>query len=77
LNAEQFKEAYAKLQLLDERLSHKVRPRGGLTRPSVDQLEERLRELAQFTLDLKDVLDELFRAIAAPAGPGAGSGTGD
>lgn len=70
MNAEQFKEAYAKLQLLDDRLTYKVRPKGGgMTRPSADQLEEKLRDLANYTVELKEVMDELFKAIAAPAGP--------
>lgn len=68
MNADQFKEAYVRLQLLDERLTHRVRPRGGsLTRPSLDQLEEKVRELAEYTVEMKEILDDLFRAIAAPA----------
>lgn len=67
MNAEQFKEAYAKLQMLDERLTYKIRPKGGgMTRPSADQLEEKMRDLATFTIELKEVLDLLFKAIAAP-----------
>jgi hypothetical protein len=70
VNADQFKEAYNKLQLLDERLTYKVRPKGGgMTRPSADQLEEKIRDLASYTVELKEVMDELFKAIAAPAGP--------
>ena len=71
MNAEQFKEAYAKLQMLDERLTYKIRPKGGgMSRPSTDQLDEKMRDLAHFTIELKEVLDELFKAIAAPPGQG-------
>ncbi len=68
MNAEQFKEAYGRLQVLDERLTYKVRPRSGsMSRATVEQLEERVRDLAEYTVDLREIVDELFRAIAAPA----------
>jgi hypothetical protein len=66
MDAPRFRNAYEKLQLLDDRLTHKVRPRSGgpLVRPSPDQLEQSLRELATYTVELKEVLAELFLAIA-------------
>ena len=68
MNAEQFKEAYGRLQALDDRLTYKVRPRGGsLSRATVEQLEERVKDLAEYTVELRGIVDELFRAIAAPA----------
>jgi hypothetical protein len=68
MNAEQFKEAYGRLQVLDERLTYKIRPRSGsMSRATVEQLEERVRDLAEYTVDLREIVDELFRAIAAPA----------
>jgi len=66
MDPQRLKDAYQKLQGLDERLTHKVRPRtgGALVRPSPEQLEQSLRELAAYTVELKEVVQELFLAIA-------------
>jgi len=64
MDAKRFKEAYEKLQILDDRLTYKVRPRSGsLSHATVEQLEERHRELADYTIGLKEILEELFLAI--------------
>lgn len=67
MDPKRFKEAYERLDSLDQRLSHKIRPRsgGGLTRPTPEILEAQIRDLASYTLDLKDILRELFLAIAS------------
>ena len=73
MDPQRLKDAYQKLQSLDERLTHKVRPsRGGaLVRPSTEQLEAAMRDLASYTVELKEVVQELFLAIASkPAGSG-------
>lgn len=66
MDPQRMKDAYQKLQNLDERMTHKVRPRagGGLVRPSSEQLEQSLRELSAYTIELKEVVQELFLAIA-------------
>ncbi len=66
MDAQRLKDAYLKLQSLDERLTHKVRPRpgGALVRPSPDHLELALRDLAAYTVELKEVVEELFLSIA-------------
>jgi hypothetical protein len=66
MDPQRLKDAYQKLQSLDERLSHKVRPQrgGALVRPTTEQLEQSLRELATYTLELKEVVQELFLSIA-------------
>ena len=80
MDPQKLKDAYQKLQALDERLTFKVRPRSGgpLTRPNPEQLEQSLRDLASYTVELKEVVQELFLAIAgrpaAPGGPGGGGG---
>lgn len=83
MDPQKLKDAYQKLQALDERLTFKVRPRSGgpLTRPNPEQLEQSLRELATYTVELKEVIQELFLAIAgrpaaAPGSPGAPGGPG-
>ncbi len=67
MDPDRFKEAYARLQHLDERLTYKIRPgkSAGLSRAGSQQLEEKLRDLSSFTLELKEVLDDLFVAIAS------------
>lgn len=76
MDPQKMKEAYQKLQLLDERLTHRVRPRGGLSRPGVEQIEQGLRDLAEYTIELKEVVEQLFVAIAARPQPPKGGGGG-
>jgi hypothetical protein len=66
MDPQRLREAYQKLQNLDERLTHKVRPRpgGALVRPTPEQLEQNLRDLAVYTVELKEVVQELFLSIA-------------
>ena len=70
------KHAYDRLRLLDERLTYKVRgaSSSGFSRPGVDQLEIHVRALAEYTIELRSIVEELFVAIGsrpqAPATPG-------
>ena len=72
MDANRFKEAYGKLELLDDRLSYRVRARTKL-RSSVtpEQLDERLRDVAEMLLELKDIVRELMLAIASKPQPPA------
>lgn len=67
MDPDRFRAAYRRLQNLDERLSYKVRPRAHVSysRATQEQLEDRMRDLAEYTLELKEVMDEMFQAIAA------------
>jgi len=69
MDPQKLRDAYQKLQTLDDRLTYKVRPKpgGALTRPTPEQMEQSLRDLASYTVELKDVLQELFVAIATKA----------
>jgi len=66
MDSQRLKDAYQKLQLLDERLTYKIKPKpgGGMLRPTPDQLEQSLRDLASYSIELKEVVQELFLAIA-------------
>ena len=66
MDSNRMRETYQKLQSLDERLTHRVRPRsgGGLIRPSTEQMEQALRELATYTIELKEVVQELILSLA-------------
>jgi hypothetical protein len=70
MDPQRLKDAYQKLQSLDERMTHKVRPRAGgpLVRPTPEQLEHSLRDLAAYTVEIKEIVQELFLAIAGKAG---------
>ena len=67
MDPKRFKEAYAKLEVLDDRLTYKIRSRStkGRYSPSLEQVDERLRDLAEYTLELKDVVREMMLSIAA------------
>lgn len=73
MDPQRLKSTYEQLRSLDERLTHKVRPHpgGGLVRADVERLEERYRDLAAYTVELKEIIAELILAIASrPAPPG-------
>ncbi len=72
MDPNRLKEAYQQLEALDDRLSYKIRPRvGSMITPTVDQVDAKLRELAEYTLELKDILRQFMLAFAKrPAGGG-------
>ena len=76
MDPDRFRAAYQRLQSLDERLSYRVRPRShrSFGHATHEQLEERMRDLAEYTLELKEVMNDMFQAIAAapPAAKGKG-----
>lgn len=78
MDPQRLKEAYQKLQLLDDRMTHKVRPRpgGSLVRPSPEQLEQSLRDLATYTVELRAIVEELFLAIGSRPKPEGSPGQG-
>lgn len=67
MDPKRFKETYDRLDLLDDRLSHRIRSRSLKARqaPTLEQLDERLRDMAELTLGLKDIVRELMLAIAS------------
>ena len=74
MDADRFKEAHEQLQALDDRLTYKVRPRrgGSMGRPTLEQLEERHRDLAEYAIGMREVLEELFVAISTKSTDAAG-----
>jgi len=63
-----FKETFAKLEVLDDRLSYKVRKAMQNRSTEPEKLDERVRDVAEMVLELKDVVRELMLAIAAKPG---------
>ncbi|HXT19835.1 MAG TPA: hypothetical protein VN923_03715 [Thermoanaerobaculia bacterium] len=69
MDPNRFKEAFAKLEVLDDRLTYKVRNKSIQNRSSEpERLDERARDLAEYVLELKDVVRELMIAIASKPG---------
>ncbi|HEV8630649.1 MAG TPA: hypothetical protein VGV61_10060 [Thermoanaerobaculia bacterium] len=71
MDPNRFKEAYGRLELLDDRLSYKVRSGAKARGTSPEQLDVRVRDVAEMVLELKDILREVMLAIASkPGGKG-------
>ena len=67
-----FKEAYDRLAYLDDRMTHKIRRKGSLHSPGVDEVDQALRDLGEYTVELKEIVRELFLAIGSKPQPGGG-----
>ncbi len=65
MDPEKMKAAYQRLESLDERMSYKIRPKTGYTQPSADQINAHLTDVANYTLELKDIVRELMLAFAS------------
>ena len=68
MDTKRLKEAYQRLEALDERMTYKVRPRssGTMSVPSLDQVEAKMRDLASYTIELKEIMREFMLAFAKP-----------
>ena len=72
MDPQRLKEAYQKLESLDERMTYKIRPRAGqMLAPTADQVDAKLRELADYTIELKEILREVMLAFARRKKPEA------
>ena len=79
MDPQRMRDVYERLQLLEDRLGHKVRPsRGGsMGRATPEQIEERVRDLGHYTTELRQLVEDLVVAIGSrPAAPGTGSEPG-
>ncbi len=66
MDPQRVKEVYDRIELLEDRLGHKLRHRGVVPgRLSVDQLEDRVRDLTSYTVELRELVRDLIQAIAA------------
>ncbi len=66
MDANRLKEAYQQLEALDDRMSYKLRSRSSLMSPTTEQLDTRMKDLANFTLELKDIMRDFMLAFAKP-----------
>ncbi len=68
MDPNRFKDTFAKLEVLDDRLSYKVRKSVQNRSTEPEKLDERVRDVAEMVLELKDVVRELMLAIASKPG---------
>ena len=65
MDPRRLQDAYEKLESLDERLTYKIRPRAFQMRsPTADQVDDKLRQLADYTIELKEILRDFMLAFA-------------
>ena len=73
MDTKRLKEAFQRLEDLDARLTYKIRPRsssGSLRAPTVDQVDARLRDVARYTIELREIMREFMLAFARVKRPG-------
>lgn len=71
MDREKVRELREHLDFVDDRLTHRLRSSGAsLVRPGPEEIERRQRDLADYAIELKEVLRQLLHALE----PGAGSG---
>ena len=65
MDREKIREIREHLDFVDDRFTHRVRggSGGSLVRPGPEELERRYRELADYVVELKEVLRQLLQAI--------------
>jgi hypothetical protein len=64
MDPNKIKDVYERLELLDDRLGYRLRHRGS-GRMSLEQLEDRFRDLAEYTTELRELVRDLIQALAA------------
>jgi hypothetical protein len=65
MDPQRMKEVYERLEGLDDRLGHRLRGRGGPARATAEQLEDRLRDLVDYTSELRELVRDLIVAIGS------------
>ena len=66
MNVGKLQEVALRLESLDERLTHRVRPRqaANMGRLTGDLLESRVRDVSDYTVELKEIVRDLVTALA-------------
>lgn len=68
MDAEKLKDVFERLEALDDRLGHKLRARGGAGRATLEQIEDRVRDLTAYTSELRGLVRDLVLAFATRPG---------
>ena len=70
MDPKKMKEAYDRLETLDDRLAYRVRPKTHtMVQPTPDQINKHLDDVAEFTLELKDILRDFMLCFASKPKP--------
>ncbi len=69
MDAKRLKEIYDQLELLEDRLGHRLRARGGTSRASQEQLEDKLRDLVAYSTELRELVRDFVLCFAKPPAP--------
>jgi hypothetical protein len=71
MDAEKLKEVYERLESLDDRLGHRLRGRSSQSRATLEQVEDKLRDLTTYTSELRELVRDFVLAFATrPPGRG-------
>lgn len=65
MDPQRVKDVYERLELLDDRLGHRLRARGGPARATPEQIEEKVRDLSEFASELRTLVKDLIVALTA------------
>ena len=63
MDPQRVKDVYERLELLDDRLGHRLRARGGPARATPEQLDEKVRDLSEFASELRTLVKDLIVAL--------------
>ena len=70
MDPQRLKDAYFRLEALDERMTYKLKSRSsGMIRPSIEQLDERMKDLADYTIELKGIVRDICLSFARKPSP--------
>lgn len=64
MDGEKLKEVYERLESLDDRLGHRLRSRVGQSRATLEQLEDRVRDLTTYASELRELVRDMVLAFA-------------
>jgi hypothetical protein len=66
MDPKRLKDVHDRLESLDDRLSYRLRGRhAGSGRASLEQLEDRLRDVTEYTLELRTLVQDLLLGLVA------------
>ena len=66
MDPKRLKDVHDRLESLDDRLSHRLRSRSaGPGRASLEQIEDRLRDVTEYTLELRTLVFDLLLGLVS------------
>jgi hypothetical protein len=64
MDPQRVKEVYERLEALDDRLGHRLRARGGPSRATIEQIEDRLKDVVEYSCELRELVRDLIVALS-------------